>query len=130
MTYPDQVKSKTKAYLTRTNASLIAKMIKLNKSKTPYHLASTTKVKQMFKLPLAVIYAKPNFLQRDHELRHFQTLVDEWGRLPDKVKESQGLYTFLMNHVNIDMATLSAIKLVISFSKEEIIEAYETAESH
>ena len=130
MTYPEQVKSKTKAYLTRTNASLIAKMIKLNKSKTPYHLASTTKVKQMFKLPLAVIYAKPNFLQRDHELRHFQTLVDEWGRLPDKVKESQGIYAFLMNHVNIDMATLSAIKLVISFSKEEIIEAYETAESH
>lgn len=130
MVYPEQVKSKTKAYLTRTNASLIAKMIELNKSNTPYHLANTTKVKQMFKLPLAVIYAKPNFLQRDHELKHFQTLVDEWGRLPDRVKESQGLYTFLMNHVNIDMATLSAIKLVISFSKEDIIEAYETAEAH
>lgn len=130
MSYPDDVKPKTKAYLTRTNASLIAKMIELNKSNTPYHLANSTKVKQMFKLPLAVIYAKPNFLQRDHELKHFQTLVDEWGRLPDKVKESQGLYTFLMNHVNIDMATLSAIKLVISFSKEDIIEAYETAEAH
>lgn len=35
-----------------------------------------------------------------------------------------------MNHVNIDMPTLSAIKLVISFSKEEIIEAYEHAEEH
>ena len=130
MTYPDDVKPKTKAYLTRTNASLIAKMIELNKSNTPYHLASTTKVKQMFKLPLAVIYAKPNFLQKDHELKHFQSLVDEWGRLPDILKEQQGLYSFLMNHVNIDMPTLSAIKLVISFSKEEIIDAYEHAEEH
>lgn len=130
MVYPDDVKPKTKAYLTRTNASLIAKMIELNKSNIPYHLASTTKVKQMFKLPLAVIYAKPNFLQKDHELKHFQSLVDEWGRLPDILKEQQGLYSFLMNHVNIDMPTLSAIKLVISFSKEDIIEAYEHAEEH
>lgn len=130
MLYPDNVVPKTKAYLTRTNASLIAKMIELNKAGTPYHLASTTKVKQMFKLPLAVIYAKPGFIQKDHELKHFQTLVDEWGRLPDNFKEKQGLYTFLMNHVNIDSATMSAIKLVISFSREDIIDAYEHAEEH
>ena len=130
MVYPDNVVPKTKAYLTRTNASLIAKMIELNKSKTPYHLANTTKVKQMFKLPLAVIYAKPGFLQKDHELKHFQTLVDEWGRQPEAIKEKQGLYTFLMNHVNIDSATMSAIKLIISFSKEDIIDAYKHAEEH
>lgn len=130
MVYPDNVVPKTRAYLTRTNSSLIAKMIELNKSNTPYHLASTTKVKQMFKLPLAVIYAKPGFIQKDHELKHFQELVDEWGKLSDRMKEKQGLYSYLMNHEHIDNATMTAIKLVISFSKEDIINAYEHAEEH
>lgn len=130
MLYPDNVVPKTKAYLTRTNASLIAKMIELNKSNTPYHLTHNLKIKQMFKLPLAVIYAKPGFPQRDSELKHFQELVDEWGKLPEFKREEQGLYSFLMNHPNIDSATISAIKLILKFSKEDIIEAHDQAESH
>ena len=64
MEYPDDVKPVTKAYLTRTNASLIGKMIELNKSGTPYHLSSKTKIKDIFKFPLALIYAKPGFDQK------------------------------------------------------------------
>lgn len=130
MMYPDDVIPKTKAYLTRTNASLIGKMIELNKSATPYHLSHNAKIKQMFKIPLAIIYAKPGFLQRDPELKHFQELVDEWGKLSKKKQIENGLYSFLMNHENIDSASFSAIKLVMNFSKEDIIEAYEKAESH
>jgi superfamily I DNA/RNA helicase len=130
MLYPEDVVPKTKAYLTRTNASLIGKMIELNKSKKQYHLSNNAKVKQMFKLPLAVIYAKPGFPQKDHELKHFQELVDEWGKLPQYKREQQGLYTFLLNHPNIDSASTSAIKLVISFTKEDIIDASEQAEKH
>lgn len=130
MLYPDDVMPKTKAYLTRTNASLIAKMIELNQSNTPYHLSNNMKIKQIFKLPLAIIYAKPGFAQRDPELKHFQELVDEWGLLPDYRKKETGIYSFLLNHPNIDQATISAIKLVLKFSKEEIIEAFEQAEEH
>jgi len=130
MLYPDNVTPKTKAYLTRTNASLIAKMIELNKSNTPYHLTHNLKIKQMFKLPLAVIYAKPGFPQRDGELRHFQELVDEWGKLSEFKRNQQGLYGFIMNHPNVDQATISAIKLVLKFSKEDIIEAHDQAEEH
>lgn len=130
MLYPDNVVPKTKAYLTRTNASLIAKMIELNKSNTPYHLTHNLKIKQMFKLPLAVIYAKPGFPQRDGELRHFQEIVDEWGKLSEYKRDQQGLYSFIMNHPNVDQATVSAIKLVMKFSKEDIIEAHDRAEEH
>lgn len=130
MMYPDNVVSKTKAYLTRTNASLIAKMIELNRSATPYHLTHSAKIKQMFKIPLAVIYAKPGFLQRDPELKHFQDLVDEWGKLSDLKRQKTSLYSYLMNHTHIDDASFSAIKLVLNFSKEDIIEAYEQAEAH
>ena len=130
MLYPDDVIPKTKAYLTRTNAALIAKMIELNKSNIPYHLAHNLKIKQMFKMPLAVIYAKPGFVQRDGDLRHFQDLVDEWGKLSEFKRDQQGLYGFLLNHANIDQASTSAIKLVMKFSKEDIIEAHEQAEAH
>lgn len=130
MLYPDNVVPKTKAYLTRTNAALISKMIELNKSNTPYHLTHNLKIKQMFKMPLAVIYAKPGFVQRDGELRHFQDLVDEWGKLSEFKRDQQGLYSFLLNHSNIDQASISAIKLVMKFSKEDIIEAHDQAEAH
>ena len=130
MVYPDNVVPKTRAYLTRTNASLIAKMIELNKAGIAYHLSHNLKIKQMFKLPLAVIYAKPGFLQKDSELKHFQEIVDEWGKLPEFKRKQQGLYSYIMNHDNTDAATLSAIKLVLRFSKEDIIEAHDKAESH
>ena len=130
MVYPDNVVPKTRAYLTRTNASLIAKMIELNKAGIAYHLSHNLKIKQMFKLPLAVIYAKPGFLQKDSELKHFQEIVDEWGKLPEFKRKQQGLYSYIMNHDNTDAATLSAIKLVLKFSKEDIIEAHDKAESH
>lgn len=130
MVYPDNAVPKTRAYLTRTNASLIAKMIELNKANEPYHLSHNLKIKQMFKLPLAVIYAKPGFLQKDSELKHFQEIVDEWGKLPEFKREQQGLYSYLMNHDNVDAATISAIKLVIKFSREDIIEAHDQAEAH
>lgn len=130
MVYSDDVKPKTKAYLTRTNTALIAKMIQFNKCGTPYHLSNNTKVKQMFKVPLAVIYAKPGKLEKDPELRHFQELVDEYGRLPQDLQEQQNLYVYLMNHPNIDAASVSAIKLVLKFDKVDILEAYEQAEAH
>ena len=132
MSYPADVKPVTKAYLTRTNAALISKMIELNKSGTPYHLSHNTKIKQMFKLPLALIYAKPGHIQRDPELRHLQELIDEYGTLSDKLKSEKSLYGYLMNLPQIDGATVAAIKLVMKYkdSVEDIITAYEQAEEH
>lgn len=130
MDYPVDAKQVTTAYLTRTNSALIGKMIELNKSATPYHLATTTKIKQMFKLPLAVIYAKPGVQQRDPELKHFQEMVDEYGKLPKDLQEKYNLYQYLGNLDNIDYATIAAIKLVSQFGSDDIIEAYELAEKH
>jgi superfamily I DNA/RNA helicase len=130
MVYTDTVKPKSRAYLTRTNASLIAKMIELNKANEPYHLSHNAKIKQMFKLPLAVIYAKPGFMQKDPELKHFQELVDNYGKLPKHQQEKQSLYSYLMNLDELDSATFSAIKLVLNFNKDDIIEAHDKAESH
>lgn len=130
MDYPADVKPVTKAYLTRTNAKLIAKMIKLNKSDTPYHLSSKTKLKQMFKLPLALIYAKPAFDQKDPELKHLQHDIDDWGSLSRSKKEQTSLIKYLKDNNSHDSKLMSAITLILNFDRQDIINAYEHADDH
>lgn len=130
MDYPADVKSVTKAYLTRTNAKLIAKMIELNKSNTPYHLSHKTKLKQMFKLPLAIIYAKPGFDQKDPELKHLQHDIDDWGSLPKSKREEISLIKYLKEQNLHDSKLQSAITLTLNFDRQDIIDAFNHAEDH
>lgn len=130
MEYPSDVKSVTKAYLTRTNASLIGKMIELNKSGTPYHLSHKTKLRDMFKFPLAVIYAKPGFDQKDPELKHLQHDIDDWGSLPIHKREQIALSKYLEEANPDDNKILSAINLTRNFDRQDIIDAYNHADEH
>ncbi len=130
MDYPDNPTIRTRAYLTRNNASLIAKMIKLNKSNTPYHLSHKTKLKQMFKLPLALVYAKPAHDQRDPELKHLQQEIDDWGSLSYTKREETNLFKYLQESCKYDNKIISAIQLVLNFGSKDIIDAYNKAEVH
>lgn len=130
MEYPDDVKPVTKAYLTRTNASLIGKMIELNKASTPYHLSSKTKIKDIFKFPLALIYAKPGFDQKDLELKHLQHDIDDWGSLPLTEREKLSLTKHLKDANINDQKITSAINLILNFDRQDIIDAHKHAESH
>ena len=130
MEYPPNPTIRTRAYLTRNNSSLIGKMIELNKSNTPYHLSHKTKLKQMFKLPLAVVYAKPAFDQKDPELKHLQHEIDDWGSLSHTKREQLPLVKYLMESCKHDSKIVSAIQLVLSFGSKAIIEAYELADQH
>lgn len=130
MSYPDTVIPVTKAYLTRSNASLIAKMIELNKAKIPYHLSTKTKIKQMFKLPLALVYAKAAHDQRDPELKHLQHDIDDFYALPKAQQEHSSLFKYLKEANPYDTKLHAAINLLLQFSKQDIIDAFEHAEDH
>jgi len=130
MQYPPNVRPVTKAYLTRTNASLIGKMIELNKAGTPYHLSSKTKIKDMFKFPLAIIYAKPAFDQKDPELKHLQHDIDDWGSLSATKREEVSLIKYLKEANINDQKITSAINLVLNFDRQDIIDAHKHAETH
>lgn len=129
MDYPESVKPVTKAYLTRTNAKLIAKMIELNKSNTPYHLSSGTKVRDMFKLPLAIVYAKPAFDQKDPELKHLQHDIDDWGSIKESPNKPN-LFKYLRDANPNDGKLLAAINLVASVGGTDLIDAYNKADEH
>lgn len=120
----------TTAYLTRTNAALIGRMIELNKCGTPYKLAHKAKLKQMFKWPLALIYATPQHKQQDSELTHLQADIDAWGKLPLKTRESISKLKYILKQNPDDANIKSAIKLISKFGSDDIIAAYNQAESH
>jgi len=120
----------TKAYLTRTNDSLITKMIELNKAGIPYHLSTKAKLKQMFKLPLALIYAKPAFDQKDSELKHLQHDIDDWGSFSERKRKELSLFAYLRQANPDDAKLASAMTLVTKFGSKDIINAYEHADDH
>lgn len=130
MDYPANPTIRTRAYLTRNNSSLIAKMIELNKSGTPYHLSHKTKLKQMFKLPLALVYAKPAHDQRDPELKHLQHEIDDWGSLSHTKRQGLSLFKYLQESCKHDSKIISAIRLLLTFGPQDIIDAYNKADAH
>ena len=130
MKYPENPTIKTKAYLTRNNNSLIAKMIGLNEAGIPYHLASKAKVKQMFALPLFLIYAAPGRVEKNSDLKHFQQDMDKYGMLPVSVRASTTKYAYLLQVNNNEPKLKSAIAMIAKFGSDAIIEASKQAVIH
>lgn len=130
MEYPVNSVINTHAYITRTNSALISKMISLDKSNTPYHLSSKVKLKQLFKLPLALIYAKPAFVQKDAELAQLQHDIDDWGSLPASERKGLTLFKYLRKIHPNNTKLLGAITLVSKHTKSSILSAYANASTH
>lgn len=119
------------AYLTRTNSELIAKMMELNKCGTPYKLSSTTKVDQMFKLPLGILYLKPGYNQKSPELMDLQKDVDNWHASPKLKRLYKNKYTMLLGLHKGNSTIEQAVKLVLQCKDTDaLIAAREAAEAH
>ena len=130
MQYPPNPEIRTKAYIARNNVTLIGKMIEFNQAHIPYNLSSSAKLGQMFKLPKALIYAKPGFHQRDIELKHLQYEIDEYHKLPQNYRDATSLFKHLLSMDELQSSLKSAIMLILKFGADDIIEAYEHAKEH
>lgn len=119
---------KTHAHIFRTNLGMIRQMIKFNKSKTPYKLITKQKIKQLFELPLALIYATPGHTQFTEHLKVIQHTIDQWGKIPTHMQPSKLAY--LSDQLSEVPAIGQAIKFVMAVGREEIIDAYQHAEEH
>ena len=119
----------SRAYLTRTNAALISKMIDLDSLNIPYRLATQAKVQQIFSLPLALIYLTPGKKQYNPELKYLQEDVDEWA----SSKALQEDFTKLkyIAHMHKDNPNVqAAVQLIAVYGPQRIIELSKSAESH
>ena len=119
---------KTHAYIFRTNLAMIKKMIELNKTRTPYKLVTKQKVKQLFELPLALIYATPGHTQFSQNLKVIQETVDKWGKLNEHIRPAK--LSYLAQALTEVPAISQAIKFIMAVGPEEIVDAYNHAEEH
>ena len=118
------------AYLTRTNAELIGKMIELNESGTPYKLATTAKINQMFELPLALLRCKPGNKEKNPKYKQMQRQADLWGKSThlQQLYPSRMAYLASENPDNPDVKP--ALRMISAHSPAGVIDAHNSAKSH
>jgi len=116
---------KTRAFLSRTNADLIDKIIQLKKQKVPFKLATKQKVKQMFEVPLAVLRCKRFNKETSNRFKDLQEKVDIFYNSKDLQNEFGGSrLKYLLSEIDDDIEIISAIRLIMNYGPETILSVY------
>jgi hypothetical protein len=126
-----QISDKTinsRLFIARTNASLINKMMELNRLKIPYGLVR--KAKQIFNLHLTLISLKRGGFVAAPELKYLQDDVDNFY----KDKELQLEYKTHLNYIreahSYDTGLVNTINSLYKYGQATIINTYEEARKH
>lgn len=114
------------AYIARTNASLIDRMIELNASGTPYGLSRSAK--QIFELPLCFCALKYQGFISLPEYKHLQADIDNFYE--HHTHEFVSLYAYLKHLHKDDFTLIKTISLIQRYGKAAIITCYEEARKH
>jgi len=120
----------TMAYISRTNAVLVDKIIDLKKDNIPYTLVR--KANQIFQLPLMVAFLKENGEVRDREYKHVQDEVNYYYQtyIPNTPPQERfSLYSYLLSIYDEDPQLSTALRLVLKHGKTAIIEAHKHAKA-
>lgn len=116
------------AFISRTNAAMIARMIELDQSHTKYTLVRP--VKSIFELILILVYLKPGGEVYNAKYKFLQAEADHWEQNP----EIKLLYPSLFSYINElnkgDIEVSNAIATISRFSKDRIMDTYSNALKH
>jgi len=129
---PPMPKNPRHAYITRTNAELIGKMIELQKEGIPYHLATKDKVKQMFKLPVDIAFLKAGEvfeLDKKDPLYEVKHHLNDWLNTPAIQAKYKTRFSYVMAQ-QLPEEIKAAVRLMVTYSPRVIIEIAEQAEKH
>lgn len=119
----------SRAYIARTNAYLISKMMELNELGTPYGL--TRKAKDIFDLPLLIASLRYKGFISKPDYKHLQDDVNEYHEHRHSLKEQfPTLYSYLLDVHSSDKALCNTIKMVARYGKNQIVSCYEEARKH
>ena len=113
------------AYLSRTNAQLIDRMIKLHQLGTKYTLLRP--LESIFALPLTMANLNnPRWGRRD-EFAHIYTAVDRWEASPELQLHYKTSLSYLKHYFIHDIQIQSAIALILKYGAKGVIDTYYTA---
>ncbi len=130
MEYSSIPKIKSRGYLTRTNAALIGKMIDLNKSNTPYRLATKTKITQMFELPLALLRASAQQVEKSPKFKYLEHDAKDYYASPVLQQSYKSCLQFLAANNEDNPAISQAVLMIGTHSPQGVIDAFNSAKSH
>ena len=122
----------TRAIITRTNAALVATMIDLEASGTPFSLVR--KATEIYKLPLLVTTFKHNSSINDPMYRHIQDDINHYFnhevRNPIYQGKPPSLFSYLTDLHSHDFQLVQALKLVARHGSAKILKSYNYARSY
>ena len=118
---------RSRAFIARTNSSLIAKMFELNSLKIQYGLTRTAK--QIFELPLILCSLKYKGFISNAEFKHLQTDVNDYHETKS-INENKTLLGYLRSQHPNDLQLKIAISLLVKHGKPGILQCYEEARKH
>ena len=120
----------THAYISRTNASLISKMIECNLDGTHYTLAR--KASELFKLPLLLCGLKHKGFIAAPEYKSLQDDVNFYFESSTTRSQYKSVLAYLKSIPTYedDFQLQQALTVVLKYGKSTIIETYQEAKSH
>lgn len=118
----------TRAVISRTNISLIKKMIALNEERTPYGLVR--KASEIFKIPLMLCSLKYQGYVTDPKYKYLQGLVDEWYEDQSLKQKYKTPLSYITASEEEDLQLKQAVNLIAQYGKSLIFETYREAAKH
>jgi superfamily I DNA/RNA helicase len=123
--YPSDYQPTTLAYISRANATLIARMIKLNEDNSPYSL--TRKPAEIFSLPLALINLSPEKEVYDKRYKYLKDELIKFNGDPALRMEYSSFRAYLRDTFSHDIQLTAALNLLTTYSYGLIFETYKKA---
>lgn len=118
---------KTRAFISRTNGQLVAKMMELNDLGIQYTLTRPTK--SIFRVPLMVCGLGKNKKVYDPEYSYLTDDLNEYYNNPD-LQSNMSLVVYLKEKYDDNVPLQSAITLVQNHGRKAIMECFEEAKKH
>lgn len=118
----------TRAFISRTNAALIGKMIELNNERTPYGLVR--KAKDIFKVPLMLCSLRYQGKINDPAYKHLQEYVDDWYEDYMLKENYKNVLSYIASKEPDDIQLQQSISLILKHKSRVIFDTYKEAANH
>lgn len=118
----------TKAFIARTNASLIAKMMELNEYHIPYSLVRSAD--DIFRLPKILCSLSKSTKYVPQEYKHLLEDVRDFYDDIDLVYKHKSLHSYLLHIYKDDPSISNTLKLINRYKAQGILRCYEEAKRH
>ena len=127
-TEPSDDEVRTVMHISRTNSSLVGKIIELMQSGVKFNMARKAKI--VFELVLILIHLKPGGKIYSSEWKHLQEDVDEWDNDAFLKQEFKTSFSYISDKYGEEPGIKSAIGVIGNYGRTKVLEAYDFASKH